>query len=146
MNTDRIFWRTNRATARRAGFALPEAIMATALALAVLVGVAQLLAMVAGQRRLARQHAVAVLEAGNLMEQLMARPWPEIDPKTLAAVQLSEPCRQCLPEARLRVDVAPEDPDTKRIRIEIDWRTASGRPVEPIRLLGWKSRGEEAGP
>lgn len=120
--------------------------MATALAIALLTGLAQLLGMVAQQRRLARQQAVAMTEAGNLMEELASRPWSQIDAKQTASLGLSEECRRVLPDGQLHVDVVAEDLDAKRISLRIDWRGAAGRRSEPVRLVAWKYRHEEAAP
>ena len=128
---------------RPAGFVLHETIMAMALALALVVGVTQLLTMVAQQRRLARQHAVAVQEAGNLMEDLVSRSWAQTTAEQLASVGLSPQCSRCLPDAKLAVDVAEEDSGVKRISARIEWRRAPGRGGQPVRLVGWKFRDEE---
>ena len=131
---------------RPAGFILHETIMALALTLALVVGIAQLLTMVAQQRRLARQYAAAVQEAGNLMEDLVSRPWDDTTAGRLASVELSQACSRCLPDAKLAVDVEDESDDTRRISVRIEWGSASGRRGEPVRLVGWKSRVQEEGP
>lgn len=131
---------------RPAGFILHETMMAMALTLALVVGIAQLLTMVAQQRRLARKYAVASQEAGNLMEDLVSRPWAETTAERLASVSLSPACRRCLPEAKLAVDVAGEGDDARRISVRIAWRRASGRAGEPVRLVGWKFRDLEEEP
>ncbi len=127
---------------RPAGFILYEAIMAVALSLTLVVGIAQLLNMVAQQRRLARQYAVAVQEAGNLMEDVVSRSWDGTTAEQLASVTLSQACEACLPDAELTVDVADEGDDVRRIRVRIEWRCAAGRR-EPVGLVGWKHRHEE---
>lgn len=131
---------------RRKGFLLQEAMMALALVIAILAGLAQLLGMVAQQRRLARQQAVAMAEAGNLMEELASRSWSRIDAKQVASLGLSAECRRVLPDGQLHVDVVEEDQDTKRISVRIDWRGAAGRRSVPVRLVGWSYRREEAAP
>jgi hypothetical protein len=131
---------------RRTGAVLHEALMAIALAVAVLAGVAQLLALVAQQRRLGEQRTVAVREASNLMEDYVSRAWDEITGEKLAKADVSEVCRRCLPEAQLHVEVSPEADDSRRISIQISWRATAGRPGEPVRLVGWKFRDEETQP
>jgi hypothetical protein len=128
--------------ARRGGAVLHEALMAIAVSVTVLAGVAQLLALVAQQRRLGEQRAVAVREASNLMEDFVSRAWDEITGEKLAQTKVSEVCRRCLPDPQLRVEVSPEPDDSRRISIQINWRTAAGRPGEPVRLVGWKFREE----
>jgi Tfp pilus assembly protein PilV len=131
---------------KRTGFILQEVLIAILIALAAMVGVAQLLAMVAQQRRLVQQRTVAVQEAGNLMEDFASRPWAEITAEKLADVRLSDACQRCLPDATLHVEVNSEDADSQRISIRIDWPTAAGSRGEPVRLVGWRFRDEEAGP
>lgn len=131
---------------RRSGFLLQEAMMAVALALAGVVGIAQLLGMVAQQRRTAQQQVAAAGEAGNLMEDLASRRWNEITPQYAASLKLTEDCRRILPDGKLQVDVVSEDQDAKRISIRIDWQTASGQRGEPVRLLAWRFRDQEARP
>lgn len=121
---------------------LYEALMALALAMALSVGVAQILTVAVQQRRLARQHAAAVREAGNLMEQLALRSWEETAPGR-APVSLSESCRLWLPDAELKLEIADEEPGARRIRVEIAWPDLSGRPGKPVCLVGWKFRDEE---
>lgn len=131
---------------RPAGFILHEALMAVALAMALVVGIAQLLTLVSQQRRLARQYAVAVREAGNLMEDFVSRSWVDTTPEQLASVELSEACRRCLPDASVEVNVVPESDDVRRIGIRIEWLRAPGNRGRPVCLVGWKFRHEEDGP
>ena len=119
--------------------------MAVALAMALIVGIAQLLTMVSQQRRLARQYAVAVREAGNLMEDLVSRSWADTTAERLASVDLSEACRRCLPDASVEVNVVPESDDARRIGIRIEWLRAPGHRGRPVCLVGWKFRHEEDG-
>jgi hypothetical protein len=126
----------------RTAFLIHEALMALALSLAVIAAIAQLLVIVANQRRVARQQSAAAAEAGNLMERLIARPWEETTAERLRAIELSEECRRCLPDARLHLDVADEDDATRRVSLRIDWsRPSSGGGS--MRLVAWKHRIEE---
>lgn len=118
--------------------------MALALAMALSVGVAQILTVVANQRHLARQRAAAVLEAGNLMEQIAARPWEQTAPGQ-SPVSLSEACRQWLPGAELKLEITDEKPDARRIRIEIAWHDPLGQRTAPVCLVGWKFPAKEEG-
>ncbi len=128
-----------------AGFILHETIMAVALSLALVVSIAQLLTMVAQERRRGHQHAVAVREAGNLMEHLVSRRWSDTTAEQLASVALSQACSRCLPDAGLAVDVLDEGDDVRRIGVRIEWGGVSGRRARSVRLVGWKFRNEEDG-
>jgi hypothetical protein len=137
--------RTRRA--HRGGATVPEAIVGMVIAIAVLAAVAQLLALASQQRRVAAQRAAAVRAAGNLMEDLMSRPWADVTAEELAAVALSESCQHNLPGGRLQVAVASEDESTaKRIGIRIDWQNPSGQRGEPVRLTAWRYPDQEAKP
>lgn len=130
------------------GMTVVEAIVAMVIALAVLATVGQLLALAAGQRRAASQRAAAVREAGNLMEEVMARPWVEVTPDKLAEVSLSESCRQCLPGAQLQWETTAEGEPAgaKRISLRIDWQDRAGQRGEPVRLVAWRYPDEEPKP
>ena len=131
---------------KKRGFVLHEALMAVAMAMALAVGIAQLLVIVAHQRRLARQYAVATREAGNLMEDLAARSWGDTATNALKSLELSEAAANYLPEANLSVDVTEEEADMKRITVEIEWQIAPERAEESVRLVGWKFLAKEEGP
>lgn len=141
-------WQTGPRRRRRGGATVPEAIVGMVIAIAVLAAVAQLLALASQQRRVAAQRAAAVREAGNLMEDLMSRPWADVTTEKLATVALSESCRRSLPGGRLQVAVESEDKPiaAQRIGIRIDWQQPSGQRGEPVRLTAWRYVDEEAKP
>jgi hypothetical protein len=134
-------------TGRRGG-TIHEAMMATAIASVVLVSVTQLVAMIARKHLAYERRTLATLEAGNVMEQLMSWRWAELTPDKLAALRLSDECRQRLPDARLRVQTTTDGQADggRRIDVQIDWRNEANRQGEPIRLVAWRYRNEEAGP
>jgi type II secretory pathway pseudopilin PulG len=134
-----------KSTVRPAGFILHESLMAIAMAMALVVGIAQLITLVTQQRRLARQSSVAMREAGNLMEDLVSRNWTETTAEKLASVELSDSARRCLPDAAVKVSVVSEDDDVRRIGIEIGWARTSEHRGRPVCLVGWKFRPEEDG-
>lgn len=125
------------------GFILHESMMAVALSLALVVGIAQVLSTVARQRHQGRQYSVAVAEAGNLMEALVASPWAKTNAEQAASVDLSPACTRCLPDAELAVDVVDWEEDVRRISVRIAWRRLPGRGSEPVHLVGWKFRHDE---
>jgi Tfp pilus assembly protein PilV len=131
---------------RRRGATLQEAIIAVTITIAVITGIAQLCAVAAVQRRVAEQRTLATWEAGNLMEDLVSRPWSEMTPEKLAAAELSDACRQNLPEAKARVEATPEGDggEVVRLNVQIDWQNAAGQRVKPVRLVAWRYRDEEA--
>ncbi len=149
MTMNGMGWNDSRARrTRRGGATVPEAIVGMVIAVAVLAAVAQLLALASQQRRVAAERAVAVREAGNLMEDLMSRPWADVTAEKLSEVALSDSSRRSLPGGRLQVTVASEDkPVTaKRIGIRIDWQNPSGQRGEPVRLTAWRYLDREPKP
>ncbi len=151
MNWKRLRTTRSLAATRRSasgGLAVIEAIVGLVISLAVLATMAHLLALAASQRRVTEQRAVAVREAGNLMEQVMARPWTELASEKLGQLALSESCRQRLPDARLRVEATAEgEPaSAQQIRIRIDWQDRAGQRVEPVQLVAWRYAAEEPKP
>lgn len=139
-------WRTRRT--QRGGATVAEAIVGLVIAVAVLAAVTQLLALASQQRRVAAQRAAAVREAGNLMEDLMSRPWADVTAEKLAAATLSESCQRSLPGGQLRVDVAAESESAaaKRIGIRIDWLNPAGQRGAPVRLTAWRYPDQEPKP
>jgi len=129
---------------KRRGTTVTEATIAVVIAAAVLTGVAQLVALASHQRRISERRAVAVREVGNLMENLMSRPWAEITTEKLADVELSDECSENLPDVRLHVEVSSEDDEAKRIGVQIDWQNAADQRGEPVRLVAWRFSEEEA--
>jgi 3'-phosphoadenosine 5'-phosphosulfate (PAPS) 3'-phosphatase len=125
-----------------------EVTVAVALTIAVIAAVTHVLLLAAGQRRHTEQRTVAVWETGNLMEDFLTRPWPELTTEKLTATELSATCRRTLPDGRLRVQVAAEgEADTcRRISIQLDWQNAAGQRILPVRLVAWRYRPRETGP
>ncbi|NLS97033.1 MAG: hypothetical protein GXX96_33270 [Planctomycetaceae bacterium] len=138
--------RTLRRRTSRRGFVLHETLMAVGLAMALAVGIAQLLVIVAQQRRLARQQEVATREAGNLMERVAARSWDDTTTAALESTALSENASVWLPGGEVSVDVIEEEPDVKRMTVEIRWQSGSESRAESARLVGWKFRAQEESP
>lgn len=133
---------------RRRGSVSHEAVLAVALAITVLVGVAQMLALVSQERRAADLQNTANREAGNVMESLMSRPWNQLTPEAVADWPLSEVCRRRLPNAQLTIEIAsPQDtPDAKRIQIGVHWHSPKAASNNAVNLVAWRYRTEETVP
>jgi hypothetical protein len=124
----------------RRGFAVTELVVAGALLGALLAVCLQLLAATAAQRRAAAQRQLAILEAGNVMERLAARPWAELTPQAVAAVQLAPSVRDRLPGAELKVEVSTPsaEPGAKRIVVSLHWQDRAGQSVSPVKITTWR--------
>ncbi len=119
---------------------MAEVLATMAILSAVLMYSMQLMYVIFRQGRTVEAQRMAWLEAGNLMEYVMARPWEDMQPGALASLTLSDACRQALPGAILRVDVRPDDldPTVLRISIEIQWPDDASRLAAPVRLVAWR--------
>ncbi len=132
----------------RRGAMLLETTVAMAILLVAMLAVAQTVATVARQRRIAEQRALATQEAANLMERIYSLPWDEATEERISELPLSETCRQRLPAASLGVvleSVGDQVPG-KQIRIEISWPDRAGNRGTPVQLTAWKYAEQEANP
>jgi Tfp pilus assembly protein PilV len=130
---------------RPAGMVIQEAMVGILIIGVVLAGIAQMLTLAAAQRRTGTQRAAAALEAGNLMEDLMTRPWQELTAEGPAGPPVSEWCLHHVPDARLDVDVTQEEAaSAARIDIRIDWPDGSGRYGRPVQLTAWRYSNQES--
>ena len=130
-----------RRSRRRRGFGLIELTITAILAVTAMTVTVQLVGWVAAERRAALRRERALLEAGNLLERLAARPWEVLgtDPAHPPAVSLPESTRAVLPGASVAVEVhAVEGPvASKRVAVVIRWRDGTGTFEAPVRLVTW---------
>lgn len=119
---------------------MAEVLVATAIAIAVMVCGMQMLFVAHQHGRTVDFQRVAWLEAGNVMERVMARPWDQMQADALASLSLSEVADRILPGATLGVDVSADDaaPDARRITVEVQWQADAGRRAVPVRLVAWR--------
>jgi hypothetical protein len=138
----------DRITHHRDGSSIAEVSLAVVIASVTVIAIAQLLAVTARQHRLLDQHLLALIEVGNVMEEVMSRPFDEIAGELPPAVTLSELCQQQLPDARLEVQVEPEADveDARRVTVRIEWSNLARQRPRPVQLVAWKYRQREAQP
>ena len=100
------------------------------------------LSWVVHERRAADRRQQATLEVENLMEHIAARGWDEITQQTATKLKLPEQVSQQLPESSLSctVNSKPNEPDSKRIHIELAWSNRKGQTLAPVRLTTWVYR------
>jgi Tfp pilus assembly protein PilV len=131
---------------RRQGALLIEVSVAAVIAAVATVGVVQLVLVANGQLRKRENQALLVREVGNLMEDLFSRSWEELSAAQPPDVQLSEQLRQRIPDAKLQLDIKPEDdrPTTLRISIRVESSHLSNLTTGSVQLVAWRERiGEE---
>jgi hypothetical protein len=100
----------------------------------------QLLAGTFAQRRAADQRQCALLELGNVMEQIAARPWAELTTVSLSKEKLYPSAAAQLPGAELKIEVftSADQPGAKRITASLRWQDRSSRLVAPLTLTTWR--------
>jgi len=131
-----------RQTSSRKGFTIAELVVAIAIGVAAMSCIAQLLYQATRQAQAAARRQVVSLEVANIMEQLMVRSWQEITAANAPEVELSEACRQVLPEARLQLEILPEDDEleARRITVTVSGAMAGGQVDQSVRLTAWRYR------
>jgi prepilin-type N-terminal cleavage/methylation domain-containing protein len=130
----------------RRGLTLSELVIALAIAVVAMVGIAQLMYQATNQYRVVACRNLVAQEAANIMEDLMSRPWSEIASNESPVLELSPACRQAVPHARLQVEIAPEQDivpeedheDARRITVSITWMQYGKEPTEPTQLVAWR--------
>jgi type II secretory pathway pseudopilin PulG len=124
----------------RRGMMMVELAVAGVLVGTLLVVGLQLLSAAMAQRRVADQRQCALLELGNLMEQIAARPWTELTTAALARERLSPSAVAQLPGAELKIEVsAPaHEPHAKRLTAALRWQGRSGQLLPPVTLTTWR--------
>ena len=115
-----------------------ELAVAAALAGTLLaVGLQLMVTSVAGRRGIDRR-ACALVELGNVMERVAARPWSELTDAVLAGEQLTPLATRLLPGAKLKIEISAVQHDAKRIAASLAWADGGGQMTEPLRLVTWK--------
>lgn len=133
---------------KRTAFTITEVVI-TCIILAVALAVCvRFLGEAALQRRAMRNRQVVLYETANLMEQLCAKAYRDLTPEGVAGVQLSKELLLALPKAKLQVKVfeSAEEPNGKRISVEISWPDLPDLPEGPYlshQLVAWKYRASE---
>jgi len=119
---------------------LLELAVAGALLGTLLVVCLQLLQASAAQRRSADQRQLALIEVGNVLERLAARPWAELTPKSVANEKPSAWLGNRLRDAELKIEVTTPagDPDAKRIAVSLRWQDRNGRYLPPVGIATWR--------
>lgn len=123
-----------------------ECLLAILVMGVAVAGVSQLSVAIARQQRGARQHAVALQQAANMLERLLAEPAGS----TLAedARELPGELREVLPGGATDVLLEPlEDGSAgERVVVQVHWNDPFGGSRRQVQLAGWRFRRVEAGP
>lgn len=126
--------------AHRRGSMFIETAISLALAIIVMVAIAQLVAIVVRQRHEVNQARVASQATANIMERLIVLPWDELSDEGVRAFAVSDELAASLDEPQLSITVSKLDEPlpAKQIEVALSWRDQANRRVEPTRLVAWR--------
>jgi len=127
---------------KRKGFSLLELAVAAIVLGAILAVVLKFYAAMAAGEVAVRHRDVAAREAANVLERLWQWPWDQLTAEKAREVRLGEEAQQGLPGGELAVEISQpaQEPDAKRIAVEIRWRERPDAPPSPVRLVAWRYR------
>jgi hypothetical protein len=118
-----------------------ETAIGIALAIVVMIAVAQLIAVVAKQRREVAQSQLATQEVANVMERVIVMPWDELTTEAAAQFDISHESATTLDDPQLSISISNfnDSLPTKQIEITLSWRDLANRRVEQVRLVAWQN-------
>ena len=124
----------------RRGSMLVETAIGIALAVVVMIAVAQLVGLAVKQRREAADIRQATEAVSNVMEHIIVLPWDELTVEELKRFEESTKLSPNLAESEMSITVSRTDDalPTKRIEVALSWLDLARRRVEPVRLVAWK--------
>lgn len=129
-----------RLAIRRRGSMFIETAIGIALAVIVMISVAQLVAVIAKQRREIAHTRLATQEVANVMERVIVLSWDDLTNDAIAGMDVADLSTVALDDPQLSIDVAELNAElpTKQVEIALSWRDFANRRVEPVRLVAWK--------
>jgi hypothetical protein len=133
---------------KRRGITVTECLLALTVVVAAVALLAQFLSLAASQRRGDEQCRLALAEVANRLEQASILRWDELTGERLEKGPLPAPVQLALRDAKLTAQVTDEPGPARcrRIRVALSWTNAAGIPREPVVLVGWRFRDQEAAP
>jgi hypothetical protein len=116
-----------------------EIAAATAMLAVLLASSVQVMRALATQQVAAARRVMALETVQALAEEFVNTPWDRLTPDAAGKLTIPEVARLYLPGAVLSATVAADDQpvESKRLSVELRWRTPSGRPSAPLRLTTW---------
>ena len=132
---------------RRGGFGLIEMAVTGTLIAVAMTATVQVVGWIALERKAVERRERGLLEAGNLLERIVALPWEELTPESASKFRISPTTDGFLRGPTLGVKFTPSEdaPVRKKVVIEVRWLDRSGRAEAPVRLASWVyRRGEGA--
>lgn len=121
---------------RRRGYTLLELMTAMIVLGTATATIVPAIGWANAQRRAAESRQIAVLEASNIVERLSTQRWEDVTPDAVAKRKLSPVAAQSLrdPVLTVRIAAVKDNPDGKRLALELRWKNREGDFVVPVRL------------
>lgn len=120
---------------------LLELAISVVLVGALLTMALRLLHWTARQQRADDRRTIALIECGNVLDELTSLPWDTLTGDGWHAPELSAQAQAILPDGQLHVTLDPlTDPEGRRITVSIDWLGDNQSREGPIQLSAWVYR------
>jgi|SRR3954451_15357489 prepilin-type N-terminal cleavage/methylation domain-containing protein len=122
----------------RRGFTLLELSVAAAMLAMLMASAVQMIRLVSSHQRAAERRVVALEAVQSVADEIGNMRWDTVTIESAKQVTIPKPLQSYLPGATLNVAMNDEaTPVSKRLRIELSWPGADGKPVAPVRLTTW---------
>ena len=140
-------FRSSKRTPRR-GMTMIEIAAAVAMLGVLLASSAQVMRSLANQQRAAARRVMALQTVQAIAEELANMPWDQLTQGTADKLTIPAVAKLYLPGAALAATVADAEAPvkSKRLSVELRWRTPTGQPSAPLRLTTWVSADETKPP
>ena len=132
-------------TKKRGGFTLTETLVAGIILATAFAVATQMLIAASAQRKALDIRQVALIEAGNVMERLVAEPWSKLDATELGTWKLGPRAARALPGAKLEIKIEPtpgkqgtKEPAAKRLTVIVSHGGGNEQPAREVRLVAWR--------
>lgn len=124
---------------RRHGMTMIEIAAAVAMLGVLLASSAQVMRALAKEQQAAARRVMALQTVQALTEELANVPWDRLSPESANQLMIPDVAKLYLPGAALVATVADADSpvQSKRLSVELRWRSPSGQPAAPLRLTTW---------
>ncbi len=128
----------------RRGLTIIEVAAAAAMLAVLLASSVQVMRALANQQIAAARRVMALQTVQSLTEELANTPWDQLTPESAGKLTIPDAAKRYLPGVALSANVAADDEpvESKRLSVELRWRTPSGQQSAPLHLTTWVYPGE----
>lgn len=133
----RLFNQLYCSAKRRGGTTMLEALVAAVMLAALLSITAKALVAAQRQSRSIDRRAAATIALENAMEEVLARPWSEVNDTTIGDVKLPASLLERCPRAVLGGKAERDDDPTPSKRVTLTLTLGAAAADRPLRLITW---------